>query len=520
MGGGYRKELGLWHLVWLAVGAILGPAVAFVPIYVLAYGGPAGLAAWPIAFLMLVPPALVFAELGTMWPRAGGVAYYPAKSNGSLVGVLNGWGAFLGYALIVPAASAMIAETLAYYFPQLYSVHEQRLTLLGVLVALLIALLAFAVDSLRVIVLGNVNYALTVVKIVLVLAAMAALLAFFDPRNLSNPSYGGFAPYGAAGVFIATTATIFGYLGFRQPVDYAEEARDPARDIPRAILVALAIVLVFYAVQSLAFLGVVDHWSAFNVTPGNWSALGNLPAPYPEAASAVRLPAAAAAFVAGAAIAGVTDALIYMGGAARVGNALARLDNYFPEFFARLNRFGVPFNSLVVVLVVGLVYLLLLPSFMSVMLIFTDAVLVSYAPAAVSLLAFRRAYPDEPRPFRLPAAEALAPLAFGFTSLLIYWSGFQTVLIVVASTLAGLLALPYVYYRKRALSARDVRGGLWFVAYLLATLAMSYAGSSQFGGRNLIPFPYDTVAYFLASLGFFYWGYRSALEYLGVGRRA
>jgi len=61
---GYRRELGLWHLVWLAVGAILGPAVAFVPVAVLASGGPLGLAAWLIGFAFLIPIVMVFAELG------------------------------------------------------------------------------------------------------------------------------------------------------------------------------------------------------------------------------------------------------------------------------------------------------------------------------------------------------------------------------------------------------------------------------------------------------------------------
>ncbi|MGC9072375.1 MAG: amino acid permease, partial [Acidilobus sp.] len=114
---GYRRELGLWHLVWLTVGAILGPAVAYIPVTVLGEGGPAGVLAWPVAFLMLLPPAMVFVELGTMWPRAGSVAYYPARSNGSLAGLINGWGAFLGYTLIVPASTAAIAETLSIYYP-------------------------------------------------------------------------------------------------------------------------------------------------------------------------------------------------------------------------------------------------------------------------------------------------------------------------------------------------------------------------------------------------------------------
>jgi amino acid transporter len=505
---GYRRELGLWHLVWLAVGAILGPAVAFVPVAVLASGGPLGLVAWLIGFAALIPTALVFAELGTMWPRAGGVAYYPAKSHGSVVGLLNGWGAFLGYTLIVPASTAAVVETLAYYYPSLYN--GVTLTWVGIALAIVIAVAAFAVDALRVIVLGNLNTALTIFKIAAVVAASAALLLFFRPSNFT--SYGGVAPMGAKGLFAATTATIFAYLGFRQPVDYAEEARRPERDIPLAMTFSLVFVLVIYVLQSLSFLGVVDRWSSFNITAGNWTALANLAYPFPAAASAVGLPAMADVFVIGAVVAAATDALIYMGGAARVGNALARLDNYFPEFFARLSRHGIPFNSLLVVLAVGLAYLLLLPSFYSVMNVFTDAVLISYAPAAASLAVFRATHPAERRPFRLPAYRALAPIAFAASSLLIYWSGLQAVEVTVLSTLASLLLLPYVA-RRGLLSRKDLRAGAWMIAWLLLTLLLSYLGSF---GVGIIPSPYDTLLYLAVSLAVFYWAVRSGLEYNGL----
>ncbi|MFP3242718.1 amino acid permease, partial [Caldisphaera sp.] len=87
---GFRKELGFWHVLFLTLGAIVGDAVAFIPVYVLGYDGPAGILSWIVALLLILPVALVVIELGTMWPRAGGVAYYPAKSNGPVAGSING----------------------------------------------------------------------------------------------------------------------------------------------------------------------------------------------------------------------------------------------------------------------------------------------------------------------------------------------------------------------------------------------------------------------------------------------
>ena len=118
-GSGYRKELGFWSIVLLTVGAILGPAVAYIPVTVLADGGPAGILSWVFALVLIIPIAFVYVELGTMWPRAGGVAYYPARSHGPITGVLNGWAAFVGYSLAMPAVVAAIVEYASYFYPRL-----------------------------------------------------------------------------------------------------------------------------------------------------------------------------------------------------------------------------------------------------------------------------------------------------------------------------------------------------------------------------------------------------------------
>jgi hypothetical protein len=61
---GFRKELGFWHVLFLTLGAIVGDAVAFIPVYVLGYDGPAGILSWIVALLLILPVALVVIELG------------------------------------------------------------------------------------------------------------------------------------------------------------------------------------------------------------------------------------------------------------------------------------------------------------------------------------------------------------------------------------------------------------------------------------------------------------------------
>ena len=518
----YRKGLGFWHVVFLTIGAILGPAVAYVPVTVLADGGPAGILAWPIAFLLIVPIAFVYVELGTMWPRAGGVAYYPARSHGAIVGTLNGWSAFVGYSLAMPAVVAAIVQYGSYFVPA-FSTSSGTLSYIGILTAIIAVVIIFLINLRSINLMGDVNNGLTILKVLIVLAVSIALLAFFHSSNFSN--LGGFAPLGVSGIFLAISATIFAYAGFRQPIEYAEEVHAPEKFLPRAILVSLIFVMVFYMVESLAFLGTVNFNYLIGVikpsTPpttfaAKWGILSQLSYPFASNSLYVGLGVFAILAIVGVIVASFSDGIIYYGGAARVGNTLSRYDDYFPGIFSRIDARGIPRYSVFLVLIISIIYLVLLPSFQSVLSVFVDAVVFSYAPAAISLAVFRKKYPDVRRPFKLPAYQIMAPVAFVIGGLLIYWSGFEYVLISMLSVFVGLLLLAF-YHRKRGLSIQDMRGGIWLPVYMVVVLLLSYIGSTDFGGINLIVFPYDVVVFIIVTLIFYFIGYYSGLKYSGKG---
>ena len=509
---GFRKELTFSHVLFLTLGAIIGDAVAFIPVYVLGYDGPAGILAWIITFLLIIPVALVIIELGTMWPRAGGVAYYPAKSNGPVAGVVNGWSAFLGYALVTPSSIIAFVEYLAYYYPQLYK--SGVLTLLGIAVSAAITIVTYLINNKHVGLLGDINNYLTVIKIVMVMIPVLALFAFFNPANFNSPKLGGFMPanLGVAGLLTASMSTILAYAGFKQPVNYSEEVKDPGRFIPKAVLAALSITFAIYFVESLAFLGVANHVIS---SPSQWGSLIQLPYPYITALTSVSVPsgllgALILLMILGTVIASYTDALIYFGGASRVGYALASYDRYFPKVFSRLNREGVPHISNLLILAISIVYLLLFPSFASIFSVLVDAFVFSYAPLAVSVAVFRHRYPGEARPFRVPAYQVLSPLAFVIGGLLIYWSGWSAVEPAGISVLVGLLFLLYYHYRAQRLTRRDFVAGGWLPLYLVATMVISYLGST---GIDAIPFPYDNLLFIAVSLAFYYWGYEAGKRY-------
>ncbi|MEM4056279.1 MAG: APC family permease [Thermoplasmatales archaeon] len=507
----YRKELGFWHVVFLTIGAILGPAVAFVPVTVLALGGPAGLFSWPVALILIIPIALVYVELGAMWPRAGGVAYYPAKSHGPLVGLLNGWAAFVGYSLAMPAVVAAIVEYGSYYVPQFYS--NGKLSILGVAVAIIAIITITLINTRRIRFLGDVNNAFTIIKIALVLVVSFALLFYFHPANLTR--YGGFAPLGATGVFLAISATIFAYAGFRQPIDYAEEVHDPGKFLPLAIITSLVVVMAIYLIESFAFLGVIN-WSKLGLGPNSWGELTTLGYPYASAALVIGVGAVAVIAILGVVIASYSDGIIYYGGAARVANTLARYDRYFPSLFSKMSSKGIPIYSVILVLIISVIYIILLPSFSSILGVFVDAVVFSYAPSAISLSVFRKKFPEENRPYKLPIYSVLAPIAFVVGGLLIYWSGWTAVWISMVSVFAGLVFL-IVYHHGFKITSNDIISGIWLPVYMIVVLIISYVGSLGPLSSPILRYPYDTIVFIIIALAFYYVGYFSGMKYTGKG---
>lgn len=120
-----------------------------------------------------------------------------------------------------------------------------------------------------------------------------------------------------------------------------------------------------------------------------------------------------------------------------------------------------------------------------------SGLLLSYAPGPLALAIFRRKYPDEPRPYRLPWVQVWAPFAFVVSSLMIYWAVWNAVHILIPSVFVGSLLL-FFYAKRRPITALDVTKGIWFPIFLVLIVVLSYVGSNLFGGTNLIPAPWDS----------------------------
>ncbi len=502
----YRKDLGTWSVVFLALGGILGPAVAYAPVYTVAFAGPSGIAAWFVAMFMLIPVGLVYSELGTTWPKAGGIAHYPSRSNGPLVGAINGWSSFVGYLLVSPVIVFAVVEYASFYVPSFYS--GTFLSTTGIIVAEVVLVAVFGINMLRIKHMGNINNWLTIVTVILIAATIIGLLFFFHGSNFTSHAYGGFAPYGAIGFFGAITITIFGYGGFRQPIDYSEEAKNPGRSIPLAVVLSIVISGVIYALLAFVFIGAAN-FHLLNVT--SWGAFYGYGSPYATEAQSLAIPAIVIIAIVVALIATFKDGIIYYGGAARVGQILGKEDRYFPKSIGHLSEKGVPTYSVILVLVVSLVLVALGKSLGTIIGLMVDAFLISYAPGPISLAVFRKTAPDVTRPYKLPAAFIIAPIAFIVTNLMVYWSGFTAILYVVPLDLAGVFLI-LLYNRHTKVKGVGYLYGIYLPIFLVFVFVFSYLTNSAFTTGNLAAILTDTVIFIIVSLVFYYIGVWSGVK--------
>jgi amino acid transporter len=485
-----RRGLGLWGLTAIGFSNIFGSGWLFSAMYAAQIAGPAALIAWVLAGVLCLLIALVIVDLGATRPAGGGTVRWPRQSNGQLVASVVG----VSVLLTVGGTAAEISAILGYadhYLPWLQ--HGETLTVRGVLVAMALAVVLSALNWFGVRLFATLNNAISIVKFVVPLLTVIALLASgFHPSHLHD--HGGFAPYGYGAVLSALAAggIVYSVNGFQAAADFSAEARDPRRDVPRAIVAAIVLSVAAYLLLQVAFLFAVPN----SALGGGWHGV-DFDSPFGQLALVLNLQWLSTLLYA--------DAVVSPGGSAYVGVAVDSRHTYalaanrvLPRLFLAVERrSGIPRRALLLNLAVILVFLLPIGGWQDIVSVVGDLYLLTYAAVAVSAIVL--AEPGRPRLAGwIPPMRVLAPVSFVAATEFIYWSGWHDLRIALSLTLIGLpLYLLSGRGRTTTETLAELRRGAWIVGYLVALLALSALGS--FGGHDVLGSPWDTVV--VAGLG-------------------
>jgi len=405
------RAIGRWSLAALVINSIIGSGIFGLPTIVAGLVG-----SWsPVAYLLAAAGMglimACFAEVASRFTAAGGPYLYAREAFGSFVGVQIGWLTWLVRLTAAAANANLFVIYLAEFWPSAGDPLPRVL-----LLTLLIGGLA-AVNYRGVRTGAQVSTVFAVLKLIPLVLFIG--LGLFAMRPIERPP--STAPIEAW--LQAVLVLVYAYGGFEAALLPMAEAKDPRRDAPFALWVALGTVTTIFTLIQVVVVSVL-----------------------PDAAHTERPLAAAARVFSGAWGAGMISAgaLISVYGylssmmlnAPRLTFALAERGD-FPSVFAAVHpRFRTPHISIVVfaLLVWGLA---VAGTFAWNVMLSAVARLFTYASTCLALIVLRRKRSEEPA-FRLPHGPILALLAFAFSLLLVTRMGRAEVIVLILTSLLAL----------------------------------------------------------------------------------
>jgi amino acid transporter len=507
-----KRSVGFYGLMFVSLGSIIGSGWLLGALNAAESAGPASILSWILAAAMLSLLALTYAELGATYPVAGGPGRVPYYAHGPLAGFTAGWAGWLQAVFIAPVevlAAINYVNSVDYVHEHFNMMQGGLLNGTGIVVAIILMLAFTAINLAGAKFLSESNILVVVWKtIVPFLAAFVVMGMRFNGSNFH--AGGGFMPYGFHGVFAALTGgVVFALQGFEQCAQLAGEARDPRKDLARAIVTAMAIGAVLYALLQFVLIGAIDP---ANIKNGWLKPLGTSVSAYGAwytLALAVGAGWLAKVLLIDAVISPAGTGVVYVGTTARLSYALGE-ERELPRALTRTNKQGVPIVGILVAAVVGCLAFGPFKSWKELVEVVTAATAIMYAFGPLSLAALHKLDPNRTRTYRAPAPKILLPAAFCSANLIIYWGGFETVWKLAIAMVVGFLIFVVGAARAGTLGDMKLGNAIWMLPWLGGHVAIGALGRYG-GGFNVLPAWVDLAAVIAFSLAIFYAALRMTL---------
>jgi APA family basic amino acid/polyamine antiporter len=468
-----RRTLGLWSLVALGIGNVIGtgiftltgtaaaglkydyPSVLKAPLINLilqghnavgTFGRPGAGPAIALSFILVAVAcgfaALCYAELASMIPVAGSTYSYAYAALGEIFAWIIGWDLILEYAVGNMAVAVgfgayfndLLDNAFGFHLPASLAnpVFEGgKLTgaIFNIPSFLLVILLTW------VLVRGARESAGT--NNVMVAIKVAAILVFIfgAMRSVDTANWHPFMPNGLPGVLTGGAVVFFTYIGFDAISTAAEECRNPQRNMPLGIIITLGGCAVLYASVALVLTGIA-----------HWSSLAN-DAPVANALKMLGYNRIRFIVTIGALMGMTSSLLVGQYGQARIWFAMSR-DRLLPSVFSRVHpRFETPDLStwiagVVVAIPAGIWDIGTLADLTNI------GTLFAFVIVSTGVILLRRTHPEQSRGFRVPLVPVLPALSIVFCCVLMLSLPLETWIRFVVWLVIG-LGIYFFYGRKR-----------------------------------------------------------------------
>lgn len=400
-----ERTIGLWQLTAIGLGAIIGAGIfALAGTVAKDDAGPAVSLSFIIAGVASACAALSYAEFGGLIPRAGSAYTYGYAVLGEAVGWFIGWDLLLEYTAIV----AVVAIGVSQYFSFLLDAigihlpawmlgapgtgHGHHIDLFAVILCLGVAWLLNRGMKTS----AKVETWLVFVKIAIVIAVIVVGFFYVKSDNLSP-----YMPYGLSGVATGAATVFFAVFGYDAMSTAAEEAKDAERNLPKAIILSLAIAMVLYLLAATVLTGMVDYR---HLAPS---------AAFAEAFNGEGLTFFAKIVAVGAIVGIITVLYSFTLGASRVWFAISR-DGLLPEWFARTNKHQSPYRPtwIIGIVAAGIAGFVQIGEAAELTNI---GILLAFIVVSAAVIVLRYRSPELPRTFKTPFMPFTPILGIAFS---------------------------------------------------------------------------------------------------------
>ena len=469
-----RRSLGVWQLTLLGVGTVIGTGIFVLTAQAAQKAGPGMLVSFVIAGFVCAVTALCYAELSSMVPASGSAYTYCYAVFGEAVAWIVGWALLAEYAIAASAVSVgwsnyfvgFAHNFLHWNVPAVITkgpFDGRIINVPAATIALLAAALLLAGTQQS----ARVNAVLVGIKVTALVVFVALTVPVMHAEHFVP-----FAPLGWSGIGGAAASIFFAYVGFDAVATAAEETRDPQRVLPIALIASLLICTAFYLLVSAGAIGSLGAQPVIDASTGRAFAPGSveLAAACQQAVHANDLAcsgealahvlrqigwARVAALIGAAAFVALPSVILMcMFAQTRVFFVMSR-DGLLPPAASRIHsRLRTPHVATSITGTLVAIGAAFFPVGKLADLA-NAGTLFAFFMVAGGVLLLRRTQPDRRRPFRLPMAWFVGPIAMAGCGYLLYSLGSFTQLAFAGWTVAGLVVYRYYGYRRSALASAN-----------------------------------------------------------------
>ena len=423
-----QKNLGIAAALSTVVGMVIGGGVFFKPqaVYTLTGGAPGlGILAWIIAGIMTITAGLTAAEVSAAIPKTGGMMVYIEEIYGKKLGFLTGW---MQTVLFFPATAAAIAVMFGQQAALLLN-NSSLVMPMSIGVILLIGILNTFGSKTS----GAIQTVSTVCKLIpLVLIIVFGFIKGSGDNPIMNPLVAeGIRPMGIIGQLLV--AILFAYDGWINVGALAGEMKNPGKDLPKAIIGGLSIVMAINVVINLAYLWVLPA-----------SELAQYASPASIVAEKIFGPVGGKLINVGILVSvfGCLNGYLLTG--PRIPYTLAN-QKLLPATFGKLNKNGVPANATLFMVVLSVIYALS-GQFNLLSDLSMFAIWAFYTLTFIGVIKLRKTQPDLKRPYKVPFYPVI-PIISICSGLFVvidqlFLAGMKSSMISLGGVIVTLIGLP------------------------------------------------------------------------------